>query len=77
MVVTEIVVGHIETMGSLAKPLVVAKCIVSNGYGSAPHSETVGCFVESLVEVECPISDDSHAEKPLITLVKEETKGIS
>ena len=103
----EIVVGQIETMGSLAKPSAVAKCTISDGFSveesltildkpdvdlthsmrtmmnpdgdhkkSAPQSETVGCLVESLVEVECPVSDDSCAEKPLITLGKAETEGV-
>ena len=42
----------------------------------ASQSETVGCLVESSVEVECLVSDDSRAEKPLFTLVKAETEGV-
>nr|POE70360.1 hypothetical protein CFP56_29723 [Quercus suber] len=56
-------------MGSLAKPSVVAKCTVSDGYGSSPHSETVGCSVESSVEVECTVPDDSGELRLWVTQV--------
>ena len=61
----EIVVGQIETLGSLAKPLVVARCTVSDGFSVeetmlnpdsvyekfASQSEIVGCLVELSLEM--------------------------
>ena len=57
-------VGQIKMLGSLAKPLAVARCIVSDGFSveetmmnldgvykkSASQFEIVGCLVESSME---------------------------